>query len=87
MQQWVEQMTAITLWSSLNIEPIQACILLGNIDWGDYDNRFARVTNQIEAIGVDAADGRLDRFTDSQIDRIIDEAYSIMREIDRKCGF
>ncbi len=83
----MEQMAAITLWSSLNIEPVQACILLGNIDWDDYDSRFTRVTDQIEAIGVDASDGRLDRFTDSQIDRIINEAFSIMREIDRKCGF
>lgn len=83
----MEQMAAITLWSSLNIEPVQACILLGNIDWDDYDSRFTRVTGQIEAIGVDATDGKFDRFTASQIDRIISEAFSIMREIDRKCGF
>lgn len=80
-------MSIIALWFTLNVEATQSCILLGRIDWDNYGDHLERLGRQIEAIGFDTEDGRLDRFTVTQVESILAETNSLMREIDRKCGF
>jgi len=84
---WIDEISVITLWFTLSVEATQLCVLAGDIDWNDYDDRVDKLARDMVAIADDAADGSLDRYSAVDIDRTIANANRMMREIERKCGF
>ena len=87
IQRWVEQMEIMTLWFLLNVEATQLCILVGDIDWDDYRNRLDTLERQLISIADDVSDNYLHRYSVSDVNRILSNGNSLMREIERKCGW
>ena len=79
-------MVDINYWFTVNVEATQVCVLVGDIDWDEYDGRLKNLSEHFLAIGADAGDGSLDRYSIAEVERVLTDANRLIREIGRKCG-
>lgn len=82
---WTREIFEIGDWFTVNVEATKLCILLGDIDWDDYDHRITNLSRDFDSMARDMADGSLDSYSAAEIERVISDGNRLIREIGRKC--
>ncbi len=72
-------------WFTNQVEPMQQCVLRGDIDWDDYGWKLDNIIDDYDSIAYDVSDGRTDMWTKAKIDEAISFAEDLIRELNRRC--